>query len=389
MSRPTGSTPRFATDDTYSTAPYSGEDTKVEPSAGIKARGLKPEKRVPAQWLNWLLGQGGEYLDWLVNVQPQNWDDPIDTDIADVGITSGGKDIKWCEFLTSWFLCDGDVYRSEDGRQWVQEDTAIASNGGAPFSGGSGGFIHGGTGANARVSNDGLSWANESVPGTVPVLRDWVHDNGADSATGDAIAIGDDSATGSAWYYNGTSLTKVTITGWTGSPPDLVVAGAVGGTSGTPLLICFLRNVGGSIKMGYSDDGARTWTVITPSITKVSDVAYSPEEDLWLLTNDDQEVWTTSDPRTGTWAKKCDVPFTIERVAVNGGLWVGYMKTGVRALAVYSSDQGATWRATPIAMGGAEPEDIEFGDGRFVISITTGGSVRGLKLWRSDPEVSS
>jgi hypothetical protein len=58
--------PAFATDATYAADgdPWSGDATKVDPGATIRAEGYEPDL-LPAPWLNFQLGLFGEWLTYL------------------------------------------------------------------------------------------------------------------------------------------------------------------------------------------------------------------------------------------------------------------------------------------------------------------------------------
>lgn len=56
----------FATDATFAADgdSWSGDPTKVDPGAGRKAEGFEPDT-LPAEWLNWILNNHGEWAIWL------------------------------------------------------------------------------------------------------------------------------------------------------------------------------------------------------------------------------------------------------------------------------------------------------------------------------------
>lgn len=62
--RPTVS-PLFATDATLGTGVESALTPRLDPGAGVRARGLLPNTRVPARWLNFLRGLLGDWVQYL------------------------------------------------------------------------------------------------------------------------------------------------------------------------------------------------------------------------------------------------------------------------------------------------------------------------------------
>lgn len=58
--------PKWATDTTYSSGPFIGQPTKINPAAGVKTQGFYPEAPFAAEHQNWwegLVGDWAEYLD--------------------------------------------------------------------------------------------------------------------------------------------------------------------------------------------------------------------------------------------------------------------------------------------------------------------------------------
>lgn len=60
---------QFATDANFAADgdSWSGSPTKVDPGAGRKAEGFEPDT-LPAEWLNWMLNNHGEWLVWLTSL---------------------------------------------------------------------------------------------------------------------------------------------------------------------------------------------------------------------------------------------------------------------------------------------------------------------------------
>lgn len=66
MSRPTIS-PSFATASTFpaGASPWSGQPPRVDPSAGVRTQGLTPQTDLPAEYLNFLIGIHGDWINYL------------------------------------------------------------------------------------------------------------------------------------------------------------------------------------------------------------------------------------------------------------------------------------------------------------------------------------
>jgi hypothetical protein len=62
--RPTVS-PLVATDATLGTGPESALSPRLDPGAGVRARGLLANNRAPARWFNWMLGLVGDWASYL------------------------------------------------------------------------------------------------------------------------------------------------------------------------------------------------------------------------------------------------------------------------------------------------------------------------------------
>lgn len=64
MSRPTDD-PQFATNATYTAGPYSGNTNKARPSAGNISCGFTPAAGVPAEWMNYLWNNHGQWISYF------------------------------------------------------------------------------------------------------------------------------------------------------------------------------------------------------------------------------------------------------------------------------------------------------------------------------------
>lgn len=67
MGRPTDDPQTWATTTNYSAGsdPWSGNPTKSSPSGGVIAVGFTPQQYVPAQWMNYIMNNHGDWLKYL------------------------------------------------------------------------------------------------------------------------------------------------------------------------------------------------------------------------------------------------------------------------------------------------------------------------------------
>lgn len=67
MSRPVDD-PKWATNTNYGAGPYSGNANKARPAAGVIAEGFDPGAGIPAEWINYLYSNHGQWLTWILNI---------------------------------------------------------------------------------------------------------------------------------------------------------------------------------------------------------------------------------------------------------------------------------------------------------------------------------
>src|SRR5687768_16229982 len=94
MPRPS-TVPSWATDATSPAGgdPWSGEPTRIEPDAGEKAAGFTPETEPPAEWFNWAIGFG---FDWITHFAALT--NPLTARTLEIGPAGAGAGIEnWTE----------------------------------------------------------------------------------------------------------------------------------------------------------------------------------------------------------------------------------------------------------------------------------------------------
>lgn len=135
--RPGGEPPSFAATANYpaGTDPWSGQPSKVDPGAGIKAQGFVPGQGLPAQFVNWLLNAQGGWLNYQDTLEARTYSQPSIPQAGSHDLANMLQDN--CALFNAenskYFLGGQDqtdsniplVLRSSNGETWVSDGAPV------------------------------------------------------------------------------------------------------------------------------------------------------------------------------------------------------------------------------------------------------------------------
>jgi hypothetical protein len=413
--RPLSDAPTWATDETFASGSQTGETTRLEPSAGVKAQGIIPDRTAAARRHNWLLGSICDYLQYLSAMPLVNWQssmhpalNPLNgngilcaTDKQHMfvtGLISAGESKVWRNSVAKFTsgTLDRSIYDAIDGAVAVPGDggdalktgilgaldlnvngwldvtpTGLGTGGGATthhsmcfteainpgvllFTG-SGSTI----GNNIRRSiNYGDTWSTVACHAGADGYRDTAYDGANFYAT--PVADGSfkvgKSLVGASWAATTGALSGAF---WATAINLRIRAGAVGN------LIVFSHNEDADHRtVNYTTDAGVTWTdsgsVDSVAALGITDIAYSPVSEDWYALMKEGEVNRSTD-NGATWASMGNTGLdTAMALKIDGGALVAFgMMSGGVASVSYSVDEGATWNLIRLGQAGDPYPDID------------------------------
>jgi len=375
--RPQGLIPSWANDLNLNDPgePWDGTPTKVEPGAGKRDDGFLPEENPPAQHVNKLHNEIGQWIQFFSDMQIQNWSLPVKSETT--GSVRQSAAALCFDRGTERYIVVGEqvagnaqLNQSHDGSWWFEQSVAgMATNltwcaskppADAPATVGAF-YIAGGNASGNIVDTIGAVVTVRSVTGVGSVVNTGLWDGG----NGRFAAGGDDGAGAPLlWTSPASAMTWAAGTG-IGSPVNSVIVECMAvDDAGT--IVAFGDNQ--TPDLWTSTDGGVSWTLRAPGIvgTGASDepksVAYNAELGVWMLLTE-SSVWTSPDGIA--WSKIVDsltLKFQSRCLATAGSLWVAASATD--PLIFYSTDLGATWRkfyVTGSDRGGAFADPVVTG----------------------------
>lgn len=140
--RPLVEDTEFATDDTFSSGPDTGQNTKVTPSAGQRGQGMVPGTGAPAPIFNRIMHDNGKLTKYYRDIDWLNWSYPRVTEFSNDSLTgvlnalayrpglsieseAAGDGAAWmgATSLTPWGVV------SADGQKWENNTMEATGNG--------------------------------------------------------------------------------------------------------------------------------------------------------------------------------------------------------------------------------------------------------------------
>jgi hypothetical protein len=301
--------PLWATDTTYSSGPFTGQPTKVEPSAGLRASGYVPGTKLPFPRLNFWMNLVGQYVDGLADLAALNWGPSIVANA--VQPFTNGKLVQVGEWLIG--PLNTTVARSFDLTTWTD---------GSGSYGGAGALVDLATDGTTllavdqgstvtKTTNMGNSW---SSAGSLPNLSSNNYHkvgtfNGVWCAlTMDKIATDTDLA--------GTWTAQTVPAGWAGIQPRAVKA--------SPSELLVLPDVSSPRTVLRSTNGSTFVEAGTIAATTVlADFAYSAVKNQWLAVSVLGDCYISSNGgQSWTLVSTLALDTTVTAVAAFGRNWV-------------------------------------------------------------------
>lgn len=327
MARPTDDPVVFSSDTNYPAGadPWNGTPTKVDPGAGSTAAGWEPEDLPPAQWLNYILNNLGQWAEHLRLTSPRKMQ--VST------WRVGGAADAYTSTLYDGAVADddpneivvvgttGEIQHSEDGgATW----TSAKSSGSTLYcvahaSAETEEWIAGGVGGALFSSSNGTTWTSRSLGGGAPYntydVRSVVHDGSQYVLVG-GNGLVQTSPDGITW-------TNQSFDSWSGSMYNIAWNGSV------------FVSVGATGAIQSSPDGS-TWTLEANDGTLTDDiysVVWDGDAGLFLISGQNDLLQTS--PDGSTWTDRDDGTY---RGVTSGGDGILYSTAGS-----YSEDGGITW----------------------------------------------
>jgi hypothetical protein len=399
--RPTGNVKIWAEDVTYVGGDYSGQDTKLEPSDAIKARGWHPGKRRPAKWDNWLLNDITTRLDNLDMAEALNWPEPApDAGVIATGGTNSGAmcQRRFAGAAVQQFHVNGDaiIQASVDGGySWATSHT----DAGAVIYDIAAGIAD--AGAVAAVATEGGA---AKVIASV-IVGGW--NTAALVSVTDARTIVADPYRENVFYVGGVDTATprvVKLDCSAGLPGVQTLLSGGGGAARVDLLAVGLTHVLGAIPgvasatnvlRRFAYDAAAMTAVTSPTSDAIVDILWNEEDEHFYLFTADA-VWRSTTGDTGSWTDMSagllsGVTFLLRGGVCRGGLIVcAVTATGSEPHLLVSGDAGETWDLVPDPLarhtGTAEATYVRnIGNRLVVLGYAGGGDVKvayGLRAGR-------
>lgn len=353
ITRPIGLEPSWANDENANDPgkAWDGQPLKVEPGAGKRDDGWLPEEDVAAQHKNHILHNLGQWIQYLSDIQIQNW--PYSNNIPDDG--SGGRygtGLAYDNGSDNWFATgEGGVagtlggYESEYGGVWFanntvsfgganleyvfsKPDTDAPTHGGAylvcPFAG------------NVYIRTSVNTWNQYALPGS-----GFASGGGIWCTPHQLILVGGVEVGPPRIWTSGSAAPAFTSAGITNSQNGTVRDFAFS-AAGTVLAV----GEGANADTWTSTDGL-TWTLRPTTIPEPAACAYSEELGVWMIVCQGGECYTSFDAIAWTQvAALGTAQFLLRCLEVAGSLWVAVDDFGQKLL--ISTDAGVTWKYVAI-----------------------------------------
>ena len=380
--RPSLPLPTWATDATHSAPgkPWDGLSTRIDPGVGKRATGYQPEDRPPAEFLNHKFGLLGDWVEHLSNIQAQNF--------TPVGVSgNGGAALAYASQSAVWAMVSGtdQIDTSPDGYTWTSRTPGTPQGLALEAAAASGALIIAlGDGNDYYHSADGVTWNGGSLPGgsTIRIFGAvW------DNSNGMFVVVGRENvAPFDARIYT----SSVGTGGWTSQtvPSGSGVTLNMVAVSDSGRLVAYAR---GSGNLYTSDDGI-TWTLRTSPGADARGLAWSSQEQRFMMVFGNTDVKTSSDGVTWTTISTGSLGGFVggstsegrNCLANHGSLWIAAGQIGSTNYVKYSTDNGVTWSRYPMP-GAFEGRAVVHGDNRFIVSGQDTLSVGLIRLGADSP----
>jgi hypothetical protein len=385
--RPVNDVIEWASDENYATGTYTGTPTQVVPSTGRFEQGFLADTVVPAQHVNYVLGNHSKWIGYLQNVQHLNWENHKRLKEASGAELAGDSVASICETTFSTFvvvkLATGFVriLRTRRGQEWDDNmgTTGFGSNTDRIKFVSSGSIMIGiGSGASlgnntTRTIDDGRTFANVACHAGAGGYDDICYDGLNFYATPfNALSnkVGK-SSTGGSWAAVTGSVPAGSHV-WTGLGLCKIRCGATGN-----LVVWRYGGDSGAVNLNhvlYSTDGGATWTESSAiaGCTEQYDLQYSSAHEKFFLLCD---AGLFSSPTGSVWTL---INSTVTRsvyssMAIQGGLILisnmSNTASDVLNFLNWSTDGGVSFSADYF--------DTVFGDQRVKTLVVSGNG----KFW--------
>ena len=351
--RPSGLIPSWANDALINDPGETWDATnlKIEPGGGKRDDGWVPNEQPSAQHTNHLKHEDKIWIQWIANLQAQNWSYP--TRIEDQAGANGCD----CRALTydratanlGVWLVGGfgeTIFISPDGVGWAIARSAGPGNdfdigfskipSDAPVTVG---FfsVFGCTANNYMGTWSGAgAWTASALPLATnrPVEGVWAGGHGL------VIAVGGDVPGNLPTIWSSAPVVPLV---WAAALPAAVNSNwcvDVAHDPAAPLTVAIGDNVNGDVF--WSADGL-IWNTINPGINDMRAIAYNPEQGLWMITNATGQIWTSGN---GTaWSLLTTPGFSpvLRSLCARGSHW--FCHDVSTDWLYFSTDNGLIWRA--------------------------------------------
>lgn len=317
----------WATDTTFPSGTYAGQNTKTAPSAGLIATGMNPGERFGAQQFNWLMNYLTTEVGYIRNAQYAHWSitDPSSTPTLNaVTFGIGGLDGTQVAVGNA-----GVIYYAYRGNTWT---TATA---GSAYAGNFQG-----------VTNNGTAFCAVGATGGIQT---------------DADGTGTWTARTAASAFAGTFYAVAANSASSGTQPDFVAVG----TTGT---------------IQTSTDNGATWATNTAGSAYAStftSVAYDSVTATWCAVGASGEIQTAPNGNAPlTWTQRRTGTETVGYVCARpGGGFVVAFNNGSGASTIVKSTDGTTFSTVTQVTAAANPSAICVGpDSARVVILGNDGT---------------
>jgi hypothetical protein len=317
--RPKGPLPTWATDDTYTSGPATGDPTKVEPLTGEKAQGWQPGQRLPAEKFNAIENGQDAWIGYLADGPMVDWHPFVLTDLsgATMPLTyvrgDGTTKPFWSQSLSVWvvpgsnnagdfYLGDGSIFQATNTGGAIKWSFGCDTKATPGFSNILlfDHSLHGAGVAPAYVRSTGAfaGWTAGTLVSGGTVAASSQCNDVAVAASGRIIAVGQRDSTHRAWTSDdhGATWAEHTVAASAGT---LGLQRIFVGKNNR--LFAWINNttVNGGNKLYYSDDEGTTWLARTLAFDSIRDGVYLSASDSYAFSSSGN-IQCVGDPVSGT-----------------------------------------------------------------------------------------
>lgn len=338
------------------TQPWHGDPRKIDPGTAKEAAGFEPQEDVPAEYVNWLLGQLGGHLLRLDAIEAQNWGDEEEIDDPNGNF----YDVAYEPNEHRYYVAGEDTATAAD-MQWSSDGrknwTSLAASFSTPpvqlrsvvwFPEGQCLWTCGDLKTYAHLSGNGTTWSGY-LPSGVADLWSLDYDKFAGCVWLGGTATGPDPMVRRMTSNVGAGTVLSTLAS-ASSHNDPIRHVACGPSK----RVALMKHATAAMIWGLSSaDGTGTWTRRNTAPFLAMNprcVAYSETDDLFLIPCANGKLFGSTVGDTAAWTEICDlstlpVPAIFAgTIACRGSLWVADVSVlGYSSGLGVSRDRGATW----------------------------------------------